>query len=83
MDNETARICKETGRYGGISDSELCKGRQNNLVIAVGCTGGKHRSVTMARVLYNRLVEKVNMEFGWNTEISDKDLLKVAKNKKQ
>lgn len=28
---------------------------KNNLVIAVGCTGGKHRSVTLARVLHERL----------------------------
>lgn len=28
---------------------------KNQLVIAVGCTGGKHRSVTIARVLYEHL----------------------------
>lgn len=28
------------------------------LVIAVGCTGGKHRSVTVANILYNYLKEK-------------------------
>ena len=28
---------------------------QNQLVIAVGCTGGKHRSVTIARALYEHL----------------------------
>lgn len=28
---------------------------KTSLVIAVGCTGGKHRSVTLARVLYERL----------------------------
>ena len=26
---------------------------KNQLVIAVGCTGGKHRSVTIARALYD------------------------------
>ena len=28
-----------------------------SLVVAIGCTGGKHRSVTLARELYNRLEE--------------------------
>ena len=30
---------------------------KNQLVIAVGCTGGKHRSVTIARALYEHLEE--------------------------
>ncbi|MBR1861803.1 MAG: RNase adapter RapZ [Lachnospiraceae bacterium] len=29
-----------------------------SLVVAIGCTGGKHRSVTLADALYNRLEEK-------------------------
>ncbi len=33
---------------------------KNRLVIAVGCTGGKHRSVTLARELYGRLKDKGN-----------------------
>lgn len=33
---------------------------KNRLVIAVGCTGGKHRSVTLARGLYNNLKDKGN-----------------------
>lgn len=31
---------------------------KNRLVIAIGCTGGRHRSVTIAHVLYNYLKEK-------------------------
>ena len=31
---------------------------KNSLVIAVGCTGGKHRSVTLANELYRRLSNK-------------------------
>lgn len=31
---------------------------KNQLVIAIGCTGGMHRSVTIAHVLYNYLKEK-------------------------
>ena len=29
---------------------------KNQLVIAIGCTGGKHRSVTIARAIYERLL---------------------------
>lgn len=36
---------------------------KNRLVIAVGCTGGKHRSVTLARELYGRLKDKGNYGF--------------------
>lgn len=42
---------------------------KTNLVIAVGCTGGKHRSVTMARVLYDRLME--SKEYGLRLEHRD------------
>ena len=31
---------------------------KNQLVISIGCTGGKHRSVTLANELYNRLNNK-------------------------
>lgn len=31
---------------------------KNQLVIAIGCTGGRHRSVTLANALYNRLLGK-------------------------
>ena len=31
---------------------------KNQLVIAIGCTGGRHRSVTLANDLYNRLKDK-------------------------
>ncbi len=31
---------------------------KNQLVISVGCTGGKHRSVTIAHVLYKKLKER-------------------------
>ena len=31
---------------------------KNQLVIGIGCTGGKHRSVTIARALYEHLAQK-------------------------
>lgn len=44
---------------------------KTNLVIAIGCTGGKHRSVTLARVLYQRLKE--SEEYGIRLENRDID----------
>lgn len=35
---------------------------KNQLVISIGCTGGKHRSVTLANELYKRLSEKRVMD---------------------
>ncbi len=42
---------------------------KTQLVIAVGCTGGKHRSVTLANELYRRLGE--NEEYGIRVEHRD------------
>ena len=47
---------------------------KNQLVIAVGCTGGKHRSVTLANELYRRL--KCNCTYG--LKIEHRDLEKDA-----
>lgn len=44
---------------------------KNRLVIAIGCTGGKHRSVTLANELFNRLK---CAEYGVNVEHRDIDL---------
>ena len=33
---------------------------KNRLVVAVGCTGGKHRSVTLANFLYSNMKNKGN-----------------------
>lgn len=51
---------------------------KNQLVIAVGCTGGKHRSVTLANKLYNRL--ETNKEYG--LKIEHRDILKDSIRKK-
>lgn len=42
---------------------------KTNLVIAIGCTGGKHRSVTLARELYERLLK--SGQYGFRLEHRD------------
>ena len=42
---------------------------KNQLVISIGCTGGKHRSVTLANKLYERLRE--NMDYAVRIEHRD------------
>lgn len=52
---------------------------KTSLVIAIGCTGGKHRSVTLARELYGRLSK--NKEYGFRLEHRDVDKDRRLKNK--
>ena len=47
---------------------------KSQLVIAIGCTGGKHRSVTLANGLYDRLCE----EQGYGLKIEHRDIGKDA-----
>ncbi|MDO4301049.1 MAG: RNase adapter RapZ [Clostridia bacterium] len=47
---------------------------KNQLVIAIGCTGGKHRSVTLANELYNNLKKT-----GHSVIIAHRDIDKDAK----
>ena len=42
---------------------------KNQLVIAIGCTGGKHRSVTLANALYERMSE--HEDYGFKIEHRD------------
>lgn len=51
---------------------------KNQLVISIGCTGGKHRSVTLANELYKRLGASANRGFGLKIEHRDigKDALR-------
>ena len=42
---------------------------KTNLVIAIGCTGGKHRSVTLARDLFERLLK--SGQYGFRLEHRD------------
>ena len=49
---------------------------KNSLVIGIGCTGGKHRSVTLANELYKRLSD--GKDYGLKIEHRDigKDALR-------
>lgn len=47
---------------------------KNRLVIAIGCTGGKHRSVTLANELYQRLAQ----DEGYGLKIEHRDIEKDA-----
>ncbi len=51
---------------------------KNQLVISIGCTGGKHRSVTLANQLYHRL--RLSEEYG--VRIEHRDIEKDAIRKK-
>ena len=42
---------------------------KNQLVVSIGCTGGKHRSVTLANALYQRLQK--SEEYGVRIEHRD------------
>ena len=48
---------------------------KTNLVIAIGCTGGKHRSVTLANALYYALEQ----EEGYGLKIEHRDIEKDAR----
>ena len=56
---------------------------KNQLVISIGCTGGKHRSVTLANELYQRLSkESADVEsnkgsmLNYGLKIEHRDILK-------
>lgn len=50
---------------------------KSQLVIAIGCTGGKHRSVTIANELYEKLKDKE----GYGVKLDHKDIEKDGKRK--
>lgn len=51
---------------------------KNQLVVAIGCTGGKHRSVTLAGALYDRMQK--HEEYGF--KIDHRDIDKDSKTKR-
>ena len=52
---------------------------KNQLVIAVGCTGGKHRSVAIANQLYERLSSEENI----GLKIEHRDIEKDSRRKQE
>lgn len=80
MDNEKAEDFLEhlTGMVEFLLPNYILEGK-NQLVIAIGCTGGKHRSVTLANALYRFLEPKGN--YGVRIEHRDigKDAITKAK----
>lgn len=46
---------------------------KNQLVISIGCTGGKHRSVTLANEIYKRLCAAEGRDYGLKIEHRDID----------
>ena len=81
MDNDTARAFADK-----LEDMirfllpHYIRDGKTSLVIAVGCTGGKHRSVTLARVLYHRLTEI--KEYGLRLEHRDIEKDRIVKGEK-
>ena len=70
MDNDTAReFAEKLVDMVKFRIPNYIREGKTNLVIGIGCTGGKHRSVTLARVLYERLSE--TKEYGLRLEHRD------------
>lgn len=70
MNSESAQgfLCKLTDMVKFLIPNYISEGR-SQLVIAIGCTGGHHRSVTIANKLYEEL--KKNEEYGIRIEHRD------------
>lgn len=70
MKNKTAQefLEKLTSMIRFLCPNYTMEGK-SNLIIAIGCTGGKHRSVTIANELYNSL--KALEEYGLKVEHRD------------
>lgn len=70
MNNDKSQIFlkKLTDMVEFLIPNYILEGK-NQLVISIGCTGGKHRSVTLANALYNKL--KVQKSYGVRIEHRD------------
>ena len=81
MNNETSRrfLEKLVDMVEFLIPNYVAEGK-NQLVIAIGCTGGKHRSVTLANELFERL-SVTEEEYGIKIEHRDleKDAITKAK----
>ncbi|MDD3277562.1 MAG: RNase adapter RapZ [Lachnospiraceae bacterium] len=79
MKSETAQIFadKLEDMIHFLVPNYIAEGK-NQLVIAVGCTGGKHRSVTLAQELYHRLSQGE----GYGLHIEHRDIEKDGHRKR-
>ena len=75
LNNERADVFLEklTGMIDFLLPNYIWEGK-NHLVIAIGCTGGKHRSVTLANCLY----EFVKQQEQYGVRIEHRDIGKDA-----
>ena len=75
MSSETARkfLDKLVDMVQFLIPNYVAEGK-NQLVIGIGCTGGKHRSVTLANALYYALQEE-----GYGLKIEHRDIEKDAR----
>ncbi len=75
MDSDTGRefLGKFTEMIQFLIPNYILEGK-NQLVIAIGCTGGKHRSVTVANALY----QVVEPDESYGVRIEHRDIGKDA-----
>ena len=80
MENDKARVFlgKLTDMVEFLIPNYILEGK-TQLVIAIGCTGGKHRSVTLANALYQVLDKKEN----YGVRIEHRDIGKDAITKRK
>ncbi|MCD8153785.1 MAG: RNase adapter RapZ [Clostridiales bacterium] len=80
MSGETARVFadKLEDLLAFLIPNYIREGK-TGLVIGVGCTGGKHRSVTVARELYRRL--SGNQDYGLRLEHRDIEKDRITKSR--
>ena len=78
MNNDTAKqfLTKLTDMVEFLIPNYISEGK-TQLVIGIGCTGGKHRSVTLANELYEKLCEDED----YGIKIEHRDIEKDAKRK--
>lgn len=78
MENEAARVFldKLVDMVEFLLPNYILEGK-NRLVIAIGCTGGKHRSVTLANALYDALQGR-----NYGVKVDHRDIEKDAHRKK-
>ena len=80
MENDKSQIFLEklTDMVNFLIPNYILEGK-NQLVIAIGCTGGKHRSVTLANALYQKLDKQEN----YGVRIEHRDIGKDAVTKRK